>query len=62
MFVKLFAGHKNPAIAAGQTIYFLIEDAIAASDLHSLKRELEQVVAAACTEPTADGGAWDSAV
>lgn len=41
--------------------YVLIEDAIAESDLESLKRELEQVVATACAEATADGGAWDSA-
>ena len=41
--------------------YVLIENAIAGSDLESLKRELEEVVAAACAEATADGGAWDSA-
>ena len=36
--------------------YVLIEDAIAASDLESLKRELEEVVARAAAEATADGG------
>ena len=41
--------------------YVLIEDAIAGSDLESLKRELEQIVATAAAEATADGGAWDSA-
>ena len=40
--------------------YVLVEDGIAGSDLESLKRELEQVVAAACAEATADGGVWDS--
>jgi hypothetical protein len=41
--------------------YVLVEDAIAGSDLESLKRELEEVVATAAAEATADGGAWDSA-
>ena len=41
--------------------YILIEDAIARGDLDSLKRELEEVVAAAAAEATADGGASDSA-
>ena len=37
--------------------YVLVEDAIAGSDLESLKRELEDVVATAAAEATADGGA-----
>ena len=41
--------------------YVLIEDAIAGSELESLKRELEMVVATAAAEATADGGVWDSA-